>query len=152
MANPKRIVDPTKFLLLGALIDWTAVYRRYVERAPSPKQIVAERRLDRFKEEVGTPRPDRIVQLRWLLAPDQGYPTEPFTVWRRPAIPAQGEAKVTVTQVNFFGLRVFSFDRPRVFVRVSLQCAGTETLIAFAGFIAWSLALPLVARKPSIFR
>lgn len=133
MANPKRIVDPTKFLLLGALIDWTTVYRRYVERAPSPKQIVAERRLDRFKEEVGTPRPDRIVQLRWLLAPDQGYPTEPFTVWRRPAMPAQGEAKVTVTQVNFFGLRVFSFDRPRVFVRVSLQCAGTETLIAFAG-------------------
>lgn len=133
MANPTRIVDPTKFLLLGALVDWTAVYRRYVERAPSPKQIVADRKLDRFKDDAGIPRPDRIVQLRWLLAPDRGYPTEPFTVWRRPAMPAQGEVPVPVTTLNFLGMRVFNFDRPRVFVRAGILCSGNETLIAFAG-------------------
>lgn len=134
MANPTRIVDPTKFLLLGALVDWTAVYRRYVGNAPSPQQIIAERNLDRFKDNVGVSRPDRIVQLRWLLAPDRGYPTEPFTVWRRPAMRMTGEADVKIEQLNFFGvLRVFNFDRPRVSVRAGIQCTGNETLIAFAG-------------------
>ena len=62
MATP-RIVDPTKFLLLGGIVDWTAVFRRFGGNAPTPKQIIAARKLDRFKEENGTARPDRIVQL-----------------------------------------------------------------------------------------
>jgi hypothetical protein len=131
--KPPRIVDPTKFLLLGALIDWTAVYRRHLKDAPKPAQIAADRRLDRFKDDKGTVRLDRIVQLRWLLAPDRGYPSVPFTVWRRPAVPMQTEDQIPFETINMLGLRVVNFDRPRVFVRAAIQCAGTEFMIAFAG-------------------
>lgn len=118
-----RIVDPNKFLLLGAVIDWLTVYRRHIKRAPSPQDLMRERQLELA----------RIVQLRWLAAPSLGYPTEPFQVWRRPALPVQGEMKVPFTLTNLLGLRVVALNRPRVFVRVGIQSSGAGSVIAFAG-------------------
>ena len=45
MATPPRVVDPTKFLLLGAMVDWTAVFRRHKQGQPPPPQMAAERGL-----------------------------------------------------------------------------------------------------------
>jgi hypothetical protein len=131
MANTPRIIDPSKFILLGALVDWTLVYRKHKQTLPPPAQIAATRKLTGFGE--GKPQLDRIVQLRWLLAPESGYPTQPFTVWRRPAMPAKGEAPIAVQMTNFFGLPVAKFDRPRFFVRLSLQCTGPGLLVAYSG-------------------
>ncbi len=119
----QRVVDPNRFLLLGAITDWLGVYRRHVERARSPKEIMAERKLEST----------RIVQLRWLLAPEVGYPTEPFKVWRRPATPVKGEDKVSWSELNLIGLHVVVFDRPQVFVRLTIQSSGGGTVLAFGG-------------------
>lgn len=127
-----RTVDPTRFVLLGAVTDWLAVYRRQIERARSPKEIAAERKLERA----------RIVQLRWLVAPSLGYPTEPFRVWRRPAMPMQVEAPVGYTQTNLFTMRLVVLNRPMVFLRLQLNAGTAGALLAFAGM---PYASPLVA-------
>jgi hypothetical protein len=119
----QRLVDPNKLLLVGAITDWLGVYRRHIERVRSPKEIMAERKLERA----------RIVQLRWLLAPKVGYPTEPFRVWRRPATPVKGETKLSWSELNLIGLHVIVFDRPQVFVRLSFQSTGGGSVLAFGG-------------------
>jgi hypothetical protein len=129
-----RIVDPNKFMLLGAVTDWLAVYRRYIDSARSPREIMAERKLEM----------DRIVQLRWLVAPELGYPTEPFQVWRRPAMPIESEKPVGYTDTFLFTMRLVVLDAPRVFVRVGLNAASTGSVMAFAG-MPW--ASPLVAMR-----
>ena len=129
-----RVVDPTKFMLLGAVTDWLAAYRRQIEHAPSPKEIAAQRKLERL----------RIVQLRWLVAPALGYPTEPFRVWRRPAMPMQVEAPVDYTQTNLFTMRFLVLGRPMVFVRLQHNPGAPGALLAFAGL---PYASPLVAMR-----
>ncbi len=123
MADIPRVIDPNKLLLLGAVTDWLAVYRRHLERVRTPKELAASRKLSTT----------RMVQLRWLLTPAIGYPTEPFKVWRRPALPVQGEIAVETTSVDILGLRVLVLKRPQVFVRVGLQATGPATIFAFAG-------------------
>jgi hypothetical protein len=129
-----RVVDPTKFMLLGAVTDWLTVYRRQIDHAPTPKEIAAQRKLERL----------RIVQLRWLIAPALGYPTEPFRVWRRPAMPMQVEVPVNYTQTNLFTLRFIVLERPMVFVRLQLNASAPGSLLAFAGM---PYASPLVATR-----
>lgn len=133
MAAP-RIVDPNKFVLLGAVTDWLTVYRRQAGSTRSPKEIMGERKLD-----LG-----RIVQLRWLVAPDLGYPSEPFRVWRRPAMPVQTERPVPFTQRSLFGLRLLALAQPVVFVRLVVQSSGPGWVFAFAGMPYGS---PLVAMR-----
>lgn len=130
-----RIVDPTKFVLLGAVTDWLTAYRRQVEQARSPKEIAAERKLSLA----------RIVQLRWLMAPELGYPTEPFRVWRRPAMPMQIEKAVGFRVTGLFTLRFVVLDRPMVFVRVQLNAPSAGALMAFSGMPYNS---PMVALRP----
>lgn len=136
MADP-RIVDPTKFVLLAAVTDWLAVFRRHLERARSPKEITAERKLGS----------DRIVQLRWLVAPDLGYPSEPFQVWRRPAMPMQVEKPVNFTQTSLFTFRLLVLERPMVFVRLQVNASAPGAVLAYAGM---PYASPLVAIKPLV--
>jgi hypothetical protein len=119
----QRLVDPHKFLLLGAITDWLGVYRRHIERVRSPKEIMARRKLERA----------RIVQLRWLIAPGVGYPTEPFKVWRRPAVPVKGEVTVSFSELNLIGIHVVVFDRPQVFVRLTIQSTSGGSVMAFGG-------------------
>jgi hypothetical protein len=119
-----RIVDPNRFILLGAVTDWLAVYRRYVGRVPTPSAIQRERKLER----------ERIVQLRWITSPALGYPTEPFKVWRRPAQPLGGEKKLAWKSLDLLGMRVLVLERPQVFVRVGIQVnTAGATIMAFSG-------------------
>lgn len=134
MADP-RIVDPNKFVLLGAVTDWLTVYRRHAQSARPPKEIAAERKLELT----------RIVQLRWLTAPDLGYPTEPFRVWRRPAMPVQSEKPVTYSTTHWFTLRMAVLERPMVFVRARFNAPSAGSVIAFAGM---PYASPVVGLRP----
>lgn len=141
----KRIVDPNQFMLLGAVTDWAAINRwrstRNLAVAP-PKNILQERGL----------KSARLVQLRWLMTPALGYPTEPFKVWRRPAAPMQGERVVSWEVVNMFGMAIVNFDRPRVFVRVNLQGSSGGTILAFAGapFVSSVVAFRTVSASGGI--
>ena len=126
-----RIVDPTKFLLLGSVVDWSLVYRREDERVPPPQKIAEERGLGG----------SRLVQLRWVTDPGLGYPTAPFVVWRRRSGPARGEAPIDYGVAGFLGARLIVFDRPRVFVRAVLQGSSGSAI----GFAAAPFASPMVS-------
>ncbi len=117
-----RVVDPTRFLLLASVVDWTLAYRRDIEHVPPPQKVAADRGL----------KGSRLVQLRWVTDPALGYPTEPFTVWRRGSAPAQNEAPIPYGTADFMGATLIVFDRPRVFVRAGLQ-GPAGYVIAFAG-------------------
>jgi hypothetical protein len=117
-----RIVDPTRFLLMGSVIDWTLAYRRDYGHLVPPQRIAAERGLNST----------RLVQLRWVTDPGLGYPTAPFTVWRRRSEPASTEAPVGYVAIEFLGATMILFDRPRVFVRAVLT-GSSGYVIGFAG-------------------
>jgi hypothetical protein len=127
---PPRVVDPTKFLLLGAVTDWWRIFRR-LGKAASPDELARLRGL----------AATRLVQLRWVTDPALGYPTEPFIVWRRPSKRAEAEKPVAWTQIDFLGQSVVVFDRPRVFVRATLQGPG-GAVMAFSGIPHFSAMLP----------
>lgn len=136
MADP-RIVDPNRFVLLASVTDWLAVFRRHAGQGRSPRQIMVERRLER----------ERIVQLRWLVAPELGYPTEPFRVWRRPAMPLPLEKPVDATETMLFGSRLVVLERPMVYLRVVIQASAAGSLMAFGG-MPWGS--PLIALRPLV--
>lgn len=120
-----RIIDPTRFLLLGSIVDWTLAYRRDIGHVAPPQRIAAQRGLQ------GT----RLVQLRWVIDPALGYPTAPFVVWRRRSEPASTEAPISHLVAGFLGATLILFDRPRVFVRAVLQgSSGYATGFAGAPF------------------
>ena len=125
MAGP-RVVDPSRFALLASVIDWTTTYRRHLRDAVPPQEIAKRRGLSTT----------RTVALRWVQAPELGYPTEPFMVWRRRAEPAQVEAPVGFTQAWIIGQPVIVLDQVRVFVRVTVNGPG-GLVLAFAG-IPWA--------------
>ena len=126
-----RIIDPTKFLLLGSVVDWTLAYRRDVERILPPQQIAAQRGL----------RTSRFVQLRWVIDPQLGYPTAPFVVWARRSEPSEKEAPIGYSVAEFLGASLIVFDRPHVFVRAGLA-GGPGFAIGFAGA---PFASPMIA-------
>ena len=121
---PPRIIDPDRFLLFAALLDWTEVQRR-MPKGQSASQIVERRKL----------RGPRLVQLRWVTDPKLGYPSEPFRVWRRPSLPFEGEKKVTPTEIDFLaGWHGYALPTPAVYVRLTLNVAGASaSVLAFSG-------------------
>ncbi|WP_321949327.1 hypothetical protein [Paraburkholderia sp. J10-1] len=122
MATP-RIVDPNKLLLLGAVTDWLATYRRHIQRAPDPRDIAARRQLGNT----------RIVQLRWLIAGTLGYPSAPFEVWRRPAMPFPNESPIECGAYTSAGRTLLHLSQPRVFVRLTVQAPSGGSVIAYGG-------------------
>ena len=125
--SQSRIIDPDRFFLMAGLVDWQVVRRRYIE-SPRAQQIAAQR---------GLKKRARLLQLRWLLDPTMGYPTEPFRVWRRPAFPMQGVEDVFTPQVlnnTPFPFHVITWNDPKVFVRANFRVTGSNAAIyAFAG-------------------
>lgn len=118
----ERVIDPDRFLLFASPVDWLAVQKR--QQKPEPAELLAKRR------GIST----RVVQLRWLTAPGLGYPTEPFKVWRRPAIPFELEKKLApISYPTPFGWRAFASPAPMVYVRARLNVTGGATVVAFAG-------------------
>ncbi|MEX4010475.1 hypothetical protein [Neoaquamicrobium sediminum] len=119
------ILDPDRFLLAAALVDWAALARRDETHMAALKQS-----RDTLV---------RGVQLRWLLSPELGYPTEPFEVWRRPALNVQLEKELpvedeTLIVQTLFNWRAFAAPSPMVFIRATLQVTAPQAnVIAFAG-------------------
>lgn len=123
-----RIVDPSRFLLLGALIDWSEWYALQGPGAPTPDTIARKQR------GLGSPR---TLHLRWVTAPGLGCPTEPFRVWRRPAAPPSPESVIAYSEASLWPLpeRTIAFARPYALVqaRITSPTGLTGTLKAFAG-------------------
>ena len=64
-----RILDPDRFMLSAAVVDWTLAARRHGKNVTD---IVEKRKIG-----------PAVVQLRWILDPKLGLPTQAFQVWRR---------------------------------------------------------------------
>ena len=131
----KRTVDPRRFLLLGSFTDWVVASRqRANEQVESAAAIAKERGL----------RSARLLQLRWVADPALGYPSAPFTVWRRRS---NGLKTPTVgfSTTSILGLTFVVLDRPCVYVSVSMDGPGGAVL-AFAGMpYSSSMLTPQVA-------
>lgn len=138
----KRIVDPSKFLLMGGVIDWRRTYQAMTRALiaagassstldikkllPFPDDIAKERRLQK----------GRVVQLRWLTHKDFGMPSEPFKVWRRPAQPFKTEEAFTPSQMPFMlGTKMVMLTPPRKAVTFTMTTTNPSggAVIAFAG-------------------
>lgn len=117
-----RTVDPRRFLLLGSFTDWVALGRwRADEKAENPASIAKERGL----------RSARVLQLRWVTDPALGYPSAPFTIWRRRS------SGVTALSIGYstpsiLGISFVILDRPCVYVNVTMDGPGGAVL-AFSG-------------------
>lgn len=119
-----RIIDPDRFILMGVVVDWTTVRQRQI-RSPRAEAIARQRGIS-----------TRMAQLRWLLHPKvMGYPTEPFRVWRRPALGMDIEKKLEPRIFNSpLNYRVITWDEPQVYVRATANVTNTNALVyAFAG-------------------
>lgn len=120
---PPRFVDPDRFVLLAGVVDWLAESRRF-GRGVSATMIAERRRIK-----------TRVAQLRWTLSPQVGLPTEPFKVWRRPALPAPRENAVAV-QTLFplpgWTLHVLPFDAALLRVRFNVSSPSGAIVIALA--------------------
>jgi hypothetical protein len=82
-----RILDPERFILNGAVVDWTIAAKRHGGDA---KAIADKRKIT-----------TSAVQLRWMLDPKLGLPSEAFQVWQRPHS-ATTQALKSVADVSQF--------------------------------------------------
>lgn len=123
----ERIVDPSRFLLLGGLTDWTQIHKQQGGRRRDPPAEAARKRCLRSTQ---------LLQLRWLMSKTLGYPIEPFTVWRRPAGAPQAPEPVPFHfMFSPDGRNVCVLDAPRtqVYIEVRVQGTGNATFSALAG-------------------
>src|SRR3954470_2569466 len=101
-----RILDPDRFMLSAAVVDWTIAAKRH---GKSFTDIVEKRKVG-----------PAVVQLRWILSPKLGLPTQAFQVWRREHAVAGTTAAPPVnlqTYPAMLNSRAYSWDEPLVFVR-----------------------------------
>lgn len=112
------IVEPAQFKAAGAVVDWNVQAARlnvpYAGKSP------------------------KLLHLRWMIHPELGMPTEPFTVWRRSKFNPGPVLKVlnfTVKQEFYlFGSQLVSWtDGPMTRVIVDIQSNVAGSLIATAG-------------------
>lgn len=117
-----RIYDPSILTAQGALVDFLALQRRNAVLA-------------RFND-----RKHRSLFLRWQTSPGVGLPTEPFKVWRRPALPLGEETPIHFDEsqlVDFFAqtsVTVLQFDQPMASVTITVRSAAGGTIMIGALF------------------
>ena len=111
------IIDPTRFYVQGAVVNWVAAQRRLGIQA-DPQKLQST------------------VQLRWMLSGDLGLPTEPFQVWVR-AHNAQIEQPLSIQQrqlMLFFNYSLITWSNSSMsHVSVDVQAPAGGTILAFAG-------------------
>jgi len=113
-----RILDPDRFILAAGVTDWNVIGRtRNLPAGP-----IADRRKI-------TPQ---MLQLRWMIDPKQGMPTQAFQVWTRPhgggAVPAPVP---NVTQYpTILGWSAYGWDNALVFVVGTVTITGGATIVA----------------------
>lgn len=130
------IVDPDRFLLAAALVDYMALARR------DEQHLAAVLRRDQ--------RARKLVQLRWMMSPALGYPTGPFEVWRRPALNVQLEKPLplqgTGTALHtLFGWQAWVTPGPMLYVRADVTANHATQVMAFAGAPFGSALVGVVA-------
>lgn len=123
-----RIYDPGLLAAQGALISYDAIARQR-GGLPAAASMAA---VDRSRH--------RGVFLRWQTSPIAGLPSEPFKVWRRPALPptavnTEVAFKIMPLTAAPFSLQCILFTSPVVSVRLRATSAngGMVKLVAFAG-------------------
>jgi hypothetical protein len=118
-----RIIDPQRMLLSGAVIEWRLVGRQHKQGAPAD-ELAKQRGIS-----------TRGIQLRWLLSPEIGLPTEAFKVWKRPSRPMEKEAELH-SQVlrTIFGWTAYVLENPVVYLNAQFQVnSANATVVAYAG-------------------
>src|SRR5690348_17339644 len=117
-----RILDPDRFILTGAITDWSAVGKL---RNKPVEPIVDQRKIG-----------PRVVQLRWMLDPHLGMPTAAFQVWIRrhgTGVGPKPVPNVTAYQ-GFFAYPAYGWDDPLVFVSGTATVTGPNAVVAaYAG-------------------
>ncbi len=115
-----RIYDPSILNAQGALLDLTALLRQRGD-ASTFSAVTLKR---------------RSLLLRWQTNPAVGLPSEPFKVWRRPALPLGKPETVAFEELTlppFF--KILQFDTPLSVVRLTVHSSagGTVSVGALAG-------------------
>lgn len=115
-----RILDPEKLLLLGAEIDWEAVanVNGHSQRATD---VARSRGIS-----------TQILQLRWLLDPKLGYPTEPFKVWAR-SVTTLTPQPIDWRVDGALLTKVISWAQPQTHIFAQFQSMSPGLVFAFAG-------------------
>lgn len=103
-----RIFDSRILTAQGALVDFMALAR---QQGRLSRSVIAESKR-------------RSVLLRWQTAPDAGLPSEPFKIWRRPAMPLAEERGVEFEDHSFWPFTVLQFEEPLASVRITVRSSG----------------------------
>lgn len=103
-----RVYDPRILNAQGALLDLATLLRQRGDRIP-PNDAVPKR---------------RSLLLRWQTNPSVGIPSEPFKVWRRPAMPFLQPHAVGFEELGFPRVKIIQFDAPLGDVRVTVHSSG----------------------------
>jgi hypothetical protein len=116
---PTYVVDPTRFYAEGAQVDWVVVATRLgINFDANPPQR-------------------SVVELRWMLSPDLGMPTEPFRVWQRRHATGEGQGALKFsTRALMFrpGFSVVEWPEGSMsHVTVTLRATGDGWIAPFAG-------------------
>ncbi len=130
-----RILDPDRFILSAAVVDWTLVARR---QGKNVGDIVAKRKIG-----------PAVVQLRWILDPKLGLPTQAFQVWQRDHAAAGTQAVPPVNLQSYAALggsTVYGWDNPLVFLRGTATPSGTNDMavIAYSGAPFYSAVVGMI--------
>ena len=113
-----RILDPDRFILAAAVTDWNVIGR---PRHQTGDPIAQRRKI--------TPQ---MLQLRWMLDPKLGMPTQAFQVWtRRHGGGAVPSPVSNVTQYpSILGWSAYGWDSALVFVAGMVTITGGATVLA----------------------
>jgi len=121
----QRIVDPKRFAVEAAFIDWTRIVRR------SGVDGFTEDDYKQLRD--AKPR----VHLRWAVSGTAGLPTGPFTVWRRKAGTGEQQPKpMDYTLERFFpgNLSILKwYGPPLAVLRIKGDMSSDGVLYGFSG-------------------
>ncbi len=131
-----RLIDPSKLVVFGAVFDWArpptdpsrnAIGAR-ADLAADPHRagIVAEHAKQRATLPAAT-------HLRWMLNPTHGYPTRPFTVWRRKAGTPSTLHPIGFSTVEFFSQHWVALDEVVGFVEATIVATAPGHVTATLG-------------------
>lgn len=131
-----RILDPFVFTAQGALITIGDLLGAHLDAGVFPTaeglQEIPDATRDTMREQQG-----RVLMtyLRWQVSPEIGLPSEPFKVWRRPALP-MGEVVEARPQEISLGpnARLYQFDQPMMSVDIALQAGNAATSVLVMAF------------------
>lgn len=117
-----RIYDPGILTAQGALVDLATIARQRGGQFPGA-----------FAANV---RKGRVLFLRWQTSPAAGLPSEPFKVWRRPALPLADHGSVGFEAIELSPVeKIIQFDEPLASVRLTVGSStdATVTIVVLCG-------------------